>query len=393
MRCQLDEEAAIRANTTICLGKIASHIDAPTREKVLIPACCRALKDPFPPGRAAGLMSLTATQQHHKPLDVATKILPNVAPVVLDPERDVRETALACLRVYVQRLEQASAQVGQPPQADGSTLSGDSTDLSKAADHALSAMSWLTSKVNSAVKEVATGTAANTTPNASGAGGNNAALGAACGGAGCGGAGGAPRPSTAPVYMPPAQLAPSPAGVPAARGSGGAASLEGWDDDADALNDAFSMPAPPAVAASLSDDAFGLGSLSLDGSAPPTAGKGGMKLAPPAAATPQVDYFATLGAAKPSTAPAPTAPLLAPPPATSAAGGCSSGMGGLGALGGLSTPASGAMAALPCGGMTPGGMGGMGGSAMGSGMGGRTGVVAGGWSQRQIRVQSGPGLR
>ena len=35
-KLQLDEEAAIRTNTTICLGKIASHIDAPTREKVLL---------------------------------------------------------------------------------------------------------------------------------------------------------------------------------------------------------------------------------------------------------------------------------------------------------------------------------------------------------------------
>jgi SCY1-like protein 1 len=38
-KLQLDEEAAIRTNTTICLGKIAAHIDAQTREKVLVPAC------------------------------------------------------------------------------------------------------------------------------------------------------------------------------------------------------------------------------------------------------------------------------------------------------------------------------------------------------------------
>merc|ERR1719502_1018479 len=91
-KLQVDEEAAIRTNTTICLGKIASHIDAGTREKVLIPACCRSLKDPFPPGRIAGLMSLTATQQYHKPMDVATKIFPSIAPCALDVERDVRES-------------------------------------------------------------------------------------------------------------------------------------------------------------------------------------------------------------------------------------------------------------------------------------------------------------
>ena len=69
-KLQLDEEAHIRANTTICLGKIASYIDGPTREKALIAAFVRALKDPFPPGRNAGLLSLAATQHFHTPMDV-----------------------------------------------------------------------------------------------------------------------------------------------------------------------------------------------------------------------------------------------------------------------------------------------------------------------------------
>jgi len=44
---QLDEEAAIRTNTTICLGKIAVHLDASERERVLIPAFTRSLKSSF----------------------------------------------------------------------------------------------------------------------------------------------------------------------------------------------------------------------------------------------------------------------------------------------------------------------------------------------------------
>merc|ERR1719440_2271506 len=48
VQLQGDQEAAIRTNTTICLGKIAQHIDASTREKVHIPACCRVLTDTFP---------------------------------------------------------------------------------------------------------------------------------------------------------------------------------------------------------------------------------------------------------------------------------------------------------------------------------------------------------
>ena len=41
---QLDEESAIRTNTTICLGKIAAHIDAATREKVCRPRPLRATR-------------------------------------------------------------------------------------------------------------------------------------------------------------------------------------------------------------------------------------------------------------------------------------------------------------------------------------------------------------
>ena len=89
-------------------------------------------------------------------MDVATKVLPNVAPVVLDVEREVREQALTCLNVYVQRLQTASARIGmpvQPGQENGEEGIGDAPDLSKAADTVLASMSWLTSKVAAAVQE------------------------------------------------------------------------------------------------------------------------------------------------------------------------------------------------------------------------------------------------
>ena len=110
-KLQTDEEQAIRCNTTICLGKIAANIEPGMREKVLIPAFVRALKDPFPPGRSAALLSLTATQQYHSAADVASKVIPYIAPVALDPEASVRETALQSLRVYVGKLETASRNI------------------------------------------------------------------------------------------------------------------------------------------------------------------------------------------------------------------------------------------------------------------------------------------
>lgn len=56
---QVDEEAAIRANTTILLGNLASHLSEPACKRVLLNAFTRALKDGFPPARIAGLKVIT----------------------------------------------------------------------------------------------------------------------------------------------------------------------------------------------------------------------------------------------------------------------------------------------------------------------------------------------
>ena len=102
-------------------------------------------------------------------MDVATKILPHIAPVVLDAERDVRATAMQCLKVYVGKLETASAKVGQPQQAQDE----EKTEIALATDKVLDSVSWLSgaavSKLTAAV---------------------NAAAGGDKGGAGGGGAGG-----------------------------------------------------------------------------------------------------------------------------------------------------------------------------------------------------------
>ena len=55
---QVDEEAAIRANTTILLGNLAPHLGEAACRRVLLNAFTRALKDSFPPARVAGLKVL-----------------------------------------------------------------------------------------------------------------------------------------------------------------------------------------------------------------------------------------------------------------------------------------------------------------------------------------------
>lgn len=51
----MDEEAPIRANTTILLGNLAQYLGEATQKRVLLNAFTRALKDGFPPARVAGL--------------------------------------------------------------------------------------------------------------------------------------------------------------------------------------------------------------------------------------------------------------------------------------------------------------------------------------------------
>ena len=62
-----------------------------TRQKVLISAFSRALKDPFSPSRSAGVSGLAATSKYYSPSDIAHRILPSLCPMALDPEKSVRE--------------------------------------------------------------------------------------------------------------------------------------------------------------------------------------------------------------------------------------------------------------------------------------------------------------
>lgn len=59
-----DDQGGIRTNTTVCLGKIAPHLHPQVRQRVLVSAFIRAMRDPFPPARVAGVLALAATQQY-----------------------------------------------------------------------------------------------------------------------------------------------------------------------------------------------------------------------------------------------------------------------------------------------------------------------------------------
>ncbi|KAA3453514.1 N-terminal kinase-like protein isoform X1 [Gossypium australe] len=87
-KLQVDEEPAIRTNTTILLGNIASYLNEGTRKRVLINAfTVRALRDTFSPARGAGVMALCATSSYYDMTEIATRILPNIVVLIIDPDR------------------------------------------------------------------------------------------------------------------------------------------------------------------------------------------------------------------------------------------------------------------------------------------------------------------
>ncbi|XP_061357386.1 uncharacterized protein LOC133301724 isoform X2 [Gastrolobium bilobum] len=106
-KLQVDEEPAIRTNTTILLGNIGSYLNEGTRRRVLINAfTVRALRDTFPPARGAGIMALCATSSYYDITEVATRILPNVVVLTIDPDSDVRTKAFQAVDLFLQIAKQ-----------------------------------------------------------------------------------------------------------------------------------------------------------------------------------------------------------------------------------------------------------------------------------------------
>ncbi|XP_009590239.1 uncharacterized protein LOC107824750 isoform X2 [Nicotiana tabacum] len=106
-KLQVDEEPAIRTNTTILLGNIASYLNEGTRKRVLINAfTVRALRDTFSPARAAGVMALCATSSYYDVTEIATRILPNIVVLTIDPDSDVQSNAFQAVDQFLQLVKQ-----------------------------------------------------------------------------------------------------------------------------------------------------------------------------------------------------------------------------------------------------------------------------------------------
>jgi SCY1-like protein 1 len=98
---QADKEASIRTNSVIAIGKLAASLDEKTRKKVLLPAFARSLRDPFLHSRLSALRALLATKEYYSVRDIAQKLLPVVTPLMVDPERGVRDLAVQCTNTFL----------------------------------------------------------------------------------------------------------------------------------------------------------------------------------------------------------------------------------------------------------------------------------------------------
>lgn len=61
------------------------------RQKVLCSAYLRAMKDPFPPARQAGIVAMAATHNFFTLKESATRLLPALCIATLDPDKTVRD--------------------------------------------------------------------------------------------------------------------------------------------------------------------------------------------------------------------------------------------------------------------------------------------------------------
>ena len=79
-----------------------------TRQKVLVTAFLRALKDPFPPARSAAIGSLAATHSYYTTGDVAGRILPALCTLTLDKEKEVRDQVFTTIKMFLSKMEKIS---------------------------------------------------------------------------------------------------------------------------------------------------------------------------------------------------------------------------------------------------------------------------------------------
>ncbi|TRY54697.1 hypothetical protein DNTS_031232 [Danionella cerebrum] len=161
-----DDQGPIRCNTTVCLGKIAPYLNSGMRQRVLISAFSRATKDPFPASRAAGVLGFAATHQYYSMAESASRILPTLCTLTIDPDKNVRDQAFKAIKSFLTKLETVSEDPGKLSEIEKDVTSSAQTGGSAAtwAGWAVTGVSSLTSKL---IRNAPAGSEASPTENSS----------------------------------------------------------------------------------------------------------------------------------------------------------------------------------------------------------------------------------
>ncbi|XP_074648786.1 N-terminal kinase-like protein [Tubulanus polymorphus] len=149
-----DDQGGIRTNTTVCLGKIATYLYPQNRSKILISAFTRAIRDPFPPARQAGVLAMAATHNLYTLQDCASKLLPALCCLSMDLDKGVRDQVFRTIKCFLSKLEKVSEQPELVQEMEKDVeIGGTSADNATGwAGWAMGGMTSLTTKLYSKTK-------------------------------------------------------------------------------------------------------------------------------------------------------------------------------------------------------------------------------------------------
>lgn len=105
LRLQNDEQPGIRVNAIICLAKIVPFLEPKAQQKHLVTGISRALQDPFPPARLAGLRVLKVKASSISIDTLARQFIPVIGPLLVYNDNDTSILAMETMGVIVDHIK------------------------------------------------------------------------------------------------------------------------------------------------------------------------------------------------------------------------------------------------------------------------------------------------
>jgi len=155
VRLQADPEASIRTNTVIFIGKVAPHLTETSRQKLILPAFTRSMKDPFTPCRLAALRAVIACKEYFSQKEVAEKVLPCVIPHTLDGANEVRAEAFNVVDTFLVNLREESKRMARDEADVGAEGDNSATTTTPAAPSSGSYLTGISSWMGSSTEPTA----------------------------------------------------------------------------------------------------------------------------------------------------------------------------------------------------------------------------------------------